>query len=307
MLALRHIAREVAANLAMMLPPVRYLRVRAGRTTRKDIQAQVSLILMQFEFFLAAIGRTQLKNKVVLEVGPGDAIPHALLFLGAGVRQYVAVDRFVGNVRSDYATTLYREMAKRAPEEIRHGWKELGSDLAIGGIVSLISDPERVQLVPTSIEDADGQLRKKADYIVSYNVLEHLINLKQALENMVTALRPSGLMAHRIDYGPHDIWSSYRNPLSFLTVPDRLWHAMGSERGYPNRIRHPEVVRMLRSLGMLVTATTTARAQDGDVEEIRSHLPARMQSFSTGELAVLAAEILCTPGSPFLEGGARLV
>ena len=28
-------------------------------------------------------------------------------------------------------------------------------------------------------------------------------------------------MIHRIDYGPHDVWRQYENPLAFLTVAER--------------------------------------------------------------------------------------
>jgi hypothetical protein len=55
MYKLRHIAREVAANLAMSIPAISDSRVKKGRTVAVSIEAKARIIVAQFEFFLDSI------------------------------------------------------------------------------------------------------------------------------------------------------------------------------------------------------------------------------------------------------------
>ncbi len=89
---------RLAANLAMGVPAIRAARVRMGRTTGASPDDKAREILAQFLFFTGTIGPDELRGKTVLEIGPGDAIPLAPLFLGAGAARYVALDRFLGEV-----------------------------------------------------------------------------------------------------------------------------------------------------------------------------------------------------------------
>ncbi len=55
-------------------------------------------------------------------------------------------------------------------------------------------------------------------------------------------LKPNGAGLHRIDFGPHDCWFSYKDPLTFLRFPDLAWKLSGSNRGTLNRHRHHEFI-----------------------------------------------------------------
>src|SRR3979490_1992298 len=90
------IARELAANAAMGSPAIKELRVRKGRTIGFPTEIKAQLVLDQFNFFIDTIGFDNIHGKVVAEIGPGDAIPLAPLFLAAGAKRYLAVDRFLG-------------------------------------------------------------------------------------------------------------------------------------------------------------------------------------------------------------------
>jgi SAM-dependent methyltransferase len=221
------IAREIAANLAMGIPAVRSARLRRNRTMVADPVEQAARVREQFAFFASAIG--PFEGKTIVEVGPGDSIALAPLFIGAGAKKYIAIDRFLGDVYGDSATQIYRALS--AGE-----WQK------------------DVELHACSIEDA---FAISADVIVSYNALEHLGDLGRAFKNMARMLEPGAVMAHRIDYGPHDVWERCENKLEFLSFPDWLWNLMGSNRGYPNRLRHDAVLALLHDAGFSTKAKVT--------------------------------------------------
>jgi SAM-dependent methyltransferase len=285
MIKARHIAREVLANVFMGFTFVKDRRVRRGRTTHEDVLKQKELIIEAFRFFMDTIGWERIKNKTVVEIGPGDAIPLAALFIGAGAKQYIAFDRFPGDVMGERALALYKAVEDSAPDSVKATWEALG---IVRGSFKRFINSELVLLSPVAIEEAKNLVA--ADFIVSFNVLEHLRDLPQSLRHMVAMLNKDGLMIHRVDYSAHDIWRNYPNPLTFLTIPASLWQLMGSNRGYPNRIRHPEVLRHLADLGLNTTDRITRRTTKLQVDEIRPRLPDTLRCFSDDELAILSAE-----------------
>jgi hypothetical protein len=236
------ILRELAANAAMGIPAIRRQRLKIPRTSADSITIEARKIVAEFEFFADSTG--PLDGKTVVEIGPGDALGLAPLFLSAGAERYIAIDRFLGDVWGDRASKLYNELARIRGHHL--------GDWA-----------GRVELLNFSIEHACGRL-PKSDVLVSFDVLEHLTDLPSAVRNMAAILQPNGAMFHRVDYGPHGVWLSASDYLSFLRVPSWVWIAMGSNRGYPNRTRHHELVRLLEEAGLQVCSRIT-RSVDGDV------------------------------------------
>jgi Methyltransferase domain len=292
------IARELAANSAMGIPAIKRLRVRKGRTIGFPPHIKAKLVIEQFNFFIDAIGLDNIRGKVVAEIGPGDAVPLAPLFLAAGAKRYMAVDRFLGEVYGPEALELYRAVVDLLPDRLMGGLNRLYESVGTESVEELIKMPDRVQLYQTPIERPDDSLQAQADYIVSFNVCEHLSNLPQAFHGMRALLAPSGLMIHRIDYGPHDLWlNSYSNPLAFLTVPRLLWRAITSNRGCPNRIRHVELMAIARTLGFDCEDRIGRRASNAEINEARPHFSQEFRSMSDADIAVLDADVLCSRGA----------
>jgi SAM-dependent methyltransferase len=229
--------RELAANTAMALPVVRRNRLKGTRTRAPSARFEARKIGAQFDFLRDSAG--DIAGKVVVEIGPGDALGLAPLFIAAGAARYIAVDRFLGDVWGSGATALYDEIERlRGP--FPGGWHE------------------QITLVRHSIEQPVAGV-PQADIILSFDVIEHLLDLPQAVRNMSALLKHDGRMIHRIDYGPHGVWLSTEDPLSFLSVPDWLWTAIGSNRGYPNRIRHQQFVQLLEAQGLHIAERITRR------------------------------------------------
>ncbi|MDP1612366.1 MAG: hypothetical protein Q8M11_15035 [Sulfuritalea sp.] len=104
-----HVGRELLENLAIRSSWVWRWRVERGRTTVADRDQQASKFVDQFEFFARNLAGTALRGKRMLEVGPGDAMPLALIFFGSGGERYVALDRFLGDPATPEDISILRE------------------------------------------------------------------------------------------------------------------------------------------------------------------------------------------------------
>jgi SAM-dependent methyltransferase len=295
------ITREIIANGLMHLALFRNWRVRRGRTTSTNNYQQVQSILSQFHFFIESLGWGYVRDKKVIEIGPGDAIPLGLLFLGAGARQYVAIDRFLGNVWSVSAKRLYRDLIELAPERLCQGWQKNGLDPYQYPWRGSIDSFSRIKLIPKSIEEADLNESGRGDIIISFNVLEHLSNVKQAFRNLKDLLNPGGVMIHRVDYGPHAF--GFKNPLMFLALPNKVWTLMGSHRGWPNRMRHSQILGALKAIGFNNTDRITHCFNLKDVKSIHPFLSSEFQRLDEDDLLVADAEIYSSLNTyPVLRG-----
>lgn len=291
------VADQVARNALMAVPGVAGWRSRRGRTSAAEPRAPSREALeihgySQLDMVLRAVDGA-LAGKDVAEIGPGDHLPAALLFLAAGARRYVAFDRFAGDVAGPAAKALYRaladDLAGRSPE-LRTGLERAGIE------VERFPEayPDRVRLEAVSIEEA-GAAEARFDVLVSTNVVEHLYDLDAFAANSRRLLAPGGVGVHRVDFGAHDVWAFRSDPLEWLTFSDRLWRMMGSRRGAPNRRRFDEVCEALRGAGFEVEAHVEERFPEHELRARRASLARRFRSMSVESLSVKTAVLVTRP------------
>lgn len=256
------IMKEILANTIMSIPSLSKVRTSNPRTSNRDILTEAQKLYAQSQFFLDSAG--DLHDKTVIEIGPGDSIGLAPLFISAGAKKYICVDRFLGDIYGDRSRSLYHELSLLC-NDFRSDWTEF-------------VETHRMPI------EAAANIGVKGDVIVSFNVLEHVLDIEKTISSMSAMLNQNGKMIHRVDYGPHGVWLNSEDPLDFLSVPDLLWALMGYHRGMPNRVRHDELINILNK-NELIT-------QDRITDEYGS--------------SVMAAEILCVQqgepqmGKPFV-------
>ncbi len=228
----------------------------------------------------------------VAEIGPGDNFGIALRMLGAGAREVHTVDRYRPLRDAAWQARIHRTLAER------HGLGELldeGNE--IGGLFVHEGVPAEMFFRSSGLH---------FDCIVSRAVLEHLYDPFAALDDMADALAPGGTMIHRIDFRDHGMFGSH-HPLTFLTVPDRLYRAMTSASGRPNRYLLPAWRDWLGRSSLAGSMRTTRLAgQEGElgpaewddidpaarqtaletVQAIRPRLAPRLAAFADQDLAV---------------------
>lgn len=230
---LTDVLREMTKNQAMRIPAIRAARLRRPRAgahftgTREELERYA---FQSLRSMLAVVG--PVRGLDIVELGPGDSLTSGFSLLAAGANSYTAIDRFSGDYSAAHSKDWYRG--------IRDHWPEHFSDIPWPENL----DPDRfpddygdiVRTIPTAIESVE--LTKSFDVVCSYQVGEHVDDLDAFALLTGRLLRSKGTAVHRVDFGPHDCWLDYADPLTFLRFPEWLWSLMGSNRGYPNRHRH---------------------------------------------------------------------
>jgi hypothetical protein len=220
---------EIAKNYAMKVPAIRRIRTKMGRTSGAPVKEN----LHRYVFDL--IDKIQLhtgniKDKSVLEIGPGDHLATGLAMLALGAKSYSVLDRFPGDYKGNEAMTWY--------QLLRDNWKYSNWPNSLD-VDSWLSS-EKITIYNTSAEDF--RPNQQFDVVCSYAVGEHISDIKSFANLNKNCISQNGVGLHCIDFGGHQ-WDRYGDPFLFMKFPDVVWNLMGSARGEPNRVRFAPYLR----------------------------------------------------------------
>ena len=200
-----------------------------------SLERSVTYINRVYDEYLEFAGLTPeaLRGKRILEVGPGDNFGVALRFLAAGARKVVALDKFYSERNVEQQTRIYQELRNQlSPDEAR----VFDECIKLDGEIVLNED--RLQYIyGHGIEEADQILEPGSfDFIVSRAVIHNVYDIERGFEAMDRLLAPGGYTLHKIDLSDENMFSSRgMHPLTFLTIPERIYYLMASDSGKPNR------------------------------------------------------------------------
>ena len=281
------VLREVTKNAAMALPVVRAARLRRPRAGAQFTGAPEELERYAFQSVRSLLGVVgTVCGLDIVEFGPGDSLTSGFSLLAAGARSYTVIDRFSG----DYSAALSKDWYRG----IQDHWVEHFPDISWPNSLDADTFPEEytdvVHVMPLSIETA--QPTGTFDIVCSYQVGEHVDDVESFAHMTATLLRPGGVAVHRVDFGPHDCWVKYRDPLTFLRFPDWMWSLMGSNRGYPNRYRHGVVLEALEGADLRVDVQNTEVFGSTTQSDRTSHQLRRTDPESTD---IKTAAYVCRP------------
>lgn len=290
----RLIAKEIGTNLVMAIPLVASARASRPRTHapgRHNPSEEIDrYALLPYRVFSRHVDFSSLRDSVVVEVGPGDHIPFALLALGSGARKYVAIDRFKGDISGPRARQFYSSLLSYLEAhlpDVAVGLKD--RNLFTEEFVSSVGTP--VLHLITPVERAASAVT--ADFVFSYNVVEHLFDVEQFAKSTFQMIREGGVAVHRVDFAAHGEWAKVTNPFDWLRVPRLLWWAMGSNRGTPNRLRFDEVKTAFSSAGFSVTCEILARYDESFVKKEMLRMPLHMRQRGAESLSIKQAVFRC--------------
>src|SRR5215216_1160917 len=271
-----------------------------------DLQKSVSYIERVYREYLefAGLGPEALRGTRILEVGPGDNFGVALKFLAAGAAKVVCLDKFYSERNVEQQTRIYHELRKQlSPDEAR----VFDECIELAGDIDL--NEERLQYIyGHGIEEADQILEPGSfDFILSRAVIHNVYDVDRGFEAMDRLLASGGHMLHKIDMSDENMFSSRgMNPLTFLTIPERIYYLMASDSGKPNRkligdYREQMVKRGYQSKILITTVLGTGplvphkeKIEQGVdysdktlslINQIRSRLAAPFRDRSDAELA----------------------
>lgn len=200
---------------------------------------------------------------VVAEVGPGDNAGVALLMRKDGSDQVDLVDRYFSRRDPRKQSMIYDALS----EKHQLDWlkrEAVWNDAHLVGIAQQVG-----QSAEAFFRDRAQSQGSVYDVIVSRSVLEHLYDPLDALESMVSCLKPGGKMIHKIDLRDHEMFAPAHHELTFLRFPGRFYRLMTKNSGRPNRVlfhRYRERLEQLQEAKLIhYVAFITRLAGVGDL------------------------------------------
>ncbi len=187
-----------------------------------DYRKQLALDEEEFQSYL--------REKVILEYGPGDILGVALLFYAYGAKMVHCVDRFplakMSNKNIDVYVQLLNSLGEKERERAENAFNEKG-DPESGFNVNAI----RYKITRNGLSGAI----KKYDLIISRAVLEHVNDLEKTMIDIMCSMKEGGISLHKVDLTSHGL-DRYTD-FDFLTWPNVIYRLMYSHKGFPNRWR----------------------------------------------------------------------
>lgn len=232
----------------------------------------------------AASLRGQLRDKTVLELGPGDSIATALLAACHGARAVLLdVGAFaVKDVR------IYQAMAKNlesqglcVPPEIYRA-SSFSDVLSACGAVYLTN----------GLEDFSRIDSGSVDLIFSQAVLEHVRRKEFAdiMRECRRVISPVGAASHTVDLRDH-----LGGGLNNLRFSERMWESnfFASSGFYTNRIQFSDMLSFFKAAGFSCEITNVTRWAHLPID--RRSLASEFQDVADDELTVSGFGVLLRP------------
>lgn len=247
------ILKAVASNQLARFAPALYIKL-TGQTGRGDSKSENSVDIAEYfrqcvTDYRDVLGIPQsefadfLRDKVVLEYGPGDIPGVALLLVALGARKVYCVDRFPLVQISSKNLDVIRQLAAHLTEQERARFEQCFYDL---NNPNEGFNSKRIEYL-VRCNGLSG-LQNEIDLVLSRAVLEHVNDLEATFGDMKQAMKGGALAVHQVDLRSHGLHIS--NPLDFLLPPTWLWQLMHSHKGVPNRWRVDHYENIVRQLGV---------------------------------------------------------
>lgn len=240
----------------------------------RPLGASVARIFAQFEDY-AGYGELSpgwFAGRRVLEVGFGDNVGVALLFLAAGAESAVCLDRFYCPRDEEQQRQIYLGVrARLSGEEERRRFDDC-VDLSAGVRVN----PERLrELYGAGVEESAELLRGEPfDLAVSNAVVQAIYDPAPTFEALDRVLRPGGLSIHKIDLTDYGMFSGAgMNSLTFLTIREPVYRLMAAGESLVNRRTVDYYRGLMRGMGYdakFYVTDVIGRAARGDLRAPRA-------------------------------------
>lgn len=288
-LDLPRIAKAFVSNQVARFAPRVYVKL-TRQTGRGDRESETPEAIARYfescvdDYFeilgIPAASRAEfLRDKVILEYGPGDLPGVAMLLVAKGARKAYCVDRFslVSIDKKSLAVINCLAAGLSGVERQR-----LLACLANSDTPKQVFSADHIEYLvrPNGLSGMD----EAVDLVISRAVLEHVNDLEATFADMVRAMRPGSLSLHQVDLKSHGLHRT--NSLDFLEYPQWLWSLMYSHKGVPNRYRVDRYRELLGKLPLEVLDfhATTLFNKD-DVKNIYLRLAEPFRGISPEDLA----------------------
>lgn len=236
---------------------------------------------------LQRLGWRDLRDKVVLELGPGDSLFSALIVRALNARRVYLVDAgaFASHDITRYVNgCAYFRQRGLEPPDIR-GCSTVPELLAACSAEYMTRGLDDLRRIPTA----------SVDFVFSQAVLEHvrLHELAATLVEVRRVMTSEGAASHEVDLKDH-----LGGALNHLRFSDRIWETelMARSGFYTNRVRYSEMLDLFRQVGCEPEVLALKRWER--LPTSRTKLAQRFRRLPEEELLVSEFDVVTRPVWP---------
>jgi len=216
-----------------------------------DIQKAIAYDFAVYENWLkmlkiyTGIKENLLKEKVILEIGPGPDLGIGLIMLFNGVRRYNAVDIYplAKSTPPEFYDELFKYMIEKYSAD-SNTINFLQNQLQM----IKIGKSDRLNYVVDWTIDMSIIGDEKVDYVFSQAVFEHFDNAEDIILKLSKFCKEGSILISEIDLRTHTRWIRDLDPLNIYRYSEFLYNLFRF-RGVPNRIRPYEYKKILENNG----------------------------------------------------------
>lgn len=291
------------------LAGIRWLRAVKDRISTippqyEDVEYSLS-VTRQHVGALKECGLDTLKDRVIVEIGPGGNLGNALILAVAGAQRVYCVDnyrhvdfqsrlasfyrRLVDRILDDPSAALSGVMDSVSTERIRAAL----DDVITCGADTIAFNEERIRYLAPCEAEAIPLPDASVDVVFSQAVLEHVRQPAQVCREFARVLRPGGWTSHVIDLRDHFDASG----LQMLRYPRWLWELMSSHsHGHVNRARAPHFESYFRDSGFeLLRSDATEKLPNASA--LLGRVDEEFSGLSVDQLAIVGLAVVGRRGS----------
>ena len=197
-------------------------------------------ILLEYE---KADKETILKNRSVLELGPGSDLGVGLYLLSKSIKKYIAVD--VNNLIKDVPEQFYNIFFKYLKENLKLDVSVLMEELK----KTKDGNNDKLDYIcrkDFNIVKALGS--RKVDIVFSQAAFEHFDDIDETIKEVSDITRPGATFISLVDLKTHSRWIRNKDPNNIYRYSKWVYHLFSS-RGTPNRVRPYQYKQALEKNG----------------------------------------------------------
>lgn len=248
----------------------------SGSTThRVTVSESVAYINQVYKDFVdyAKLTPELIRNRRLLELGPGDNVGVTLRFIAAGAREARCLDKFYSTHEIEHERQIYLELRKHLNDEEKRNF-----DMVVSLEDGVKLNEKKLRYIyGYGAQDADKPLAGELfDIIISRGVLQEVHRTDAAFAALDKLLAPGGVMAHKIDLRDYGMFSGIGfHPREFLTIPEYIYWLMAYDSDKPNRNMLDYYRSKMKELGydaqLYITSIIEQQGYRGIQKEIIPH------------------------------------
>lgn len=252
----------------------------------RNIEESISFTIentKEFLTFLPSSSSDYLKNKTILEIGPGQNIGFALLIMGFGIKNYYIIDRFFYHQLDEESLLYYKSLLNKAKIEFPEiNFKEL--ELIIKKASFHIPN---LHIINKSLEETNEIPHNSIDISFSNACFEHLYDTEKAINNLQRMTISGGLGFHQVDFRDH---RDFDKPLEFLTMSNFMFNQFLtlSKACHGNRVRPFEFIEIFEANNFITEFRTFQKVDDTYLKKVKKYFIKKYRQMDDEKLRPLS-------------------